>query len=180
MKNGRARKKFLNKLPKNGIVAEVGVAGGDHAAAMKEISNPKGMYLIDPWIVCFGPGEGAMKQVEDSLSVNILDEGVFNLEVHTDSIVAMKEYSVNASKYFPDEFFDYVYIDADHRYDGVKEDIVHWFPKVKKGGYISGHDYRHTRQRMYGIKRAVTELLDEHDLELAFTSRGFDWAVLKK
>ena len=78
-----------------------------------------------------------MKQVEDSLSVNILDEGVFNLDTHTDSIVAMKEYSVNASKYFPDEFFDYVYIDADHRYDGVKEDIVHWFPKVKKGGYIS-------------------------------------------
>ena len=45
--------KFLNKLPKNGIVAEIGVAEGKHAVAMKEISTPEKMYLIDPWIVCF-------------------------------------------------------------------------------------------------------------------------------
>ena len=147
---------------------------------MKEISTPDRMYLIDPWIPCFGPGESGMKPTEDSLSVNILDEGDFKLDIHTDPIVAMKEYSVNASKYFPDEFFDYVYIDGDHRYDAVKQDIVHWFPKVKKGGYISGHDYRNTRQRMYGIKRAVTELIEDNDLELAFVSGGSDWAVLKK
>ena len=54
MKNERARKKFLNKLPKNGIIAEIGVANGEHAVAMKEISTPDRMYLIDPWIPCFG------------------------------------------------------------------------------------------------------------------------------
>ena len=176
MKNKKARKKFLNKLPKNGIVAEVGVAEGYHAVAMKEISKPERMYLIDPWIVCYGPGEGAMKLVEESLSVNILDD----LDAHTDSVVAMKEYSVNASKKFPDEFFDYVYIDADHSYEGAKEDIELWFPKVKRGGYISGHDYRHRRLKWYGVKRAVTELIEEHNLELSFVSGGADWAVLKK
>ena len=180
MKNAKARKNFLNKLPKNGVIAEIGVAEGYHAVAMKQISTPERMYLIDPWIVCYGPGKSAMKLVEDSLSVNILDEGAFNLEVHTDSVVAMKEYSINASKYFPDEFFDYVYIDADHSYSGVKEDILHWFPKVKKGGYLSGHDYRHRRLKWYGVKQAVTELIEERKLELAFTSAGSDWAVLKK
>jgi hypothetical protein len=46
-----------------------------------------------------------------------------------------------ASNMFQDESLDFVYIDANHAYDFVKQDIELWYPKVKKGGYLWGHDY---------------------------------------
>ena len=49
--------------------------------------------------------------------------------------------SKNAVKLFKDESLDFVYIDANHAYDFVKEDLEMWWPKIKKGGYICGHDY---------------------------------------
>lgn len=48
-----------------------------------------------------------------------------------------------ASEKFPDEHFDLVYIDASHWYKDVLDDIKTWIPKVKPGGYLSGHDYIH-------------------------------------
>ena len=45
-----------------------------------------------------------------------------------------------APQHFPNESFDAVFIDADHRYDYIKKDIAVWLPKVKKGGYLMGHD----------------------------------------
>jgi predicted O-methyltransferase YrrM len=49
--------------------------------------------------------------------------------------------SVGASKLYEDESLDFVFIDAAHDYVSVKEDIEHWFPKIKIGGYIAGDDY---------------------------------------
>jgi hypothetical protein len=46
-----------------------------------------------------------------------------------------------ASNLFPDQSFDLVYIDASHWYKDVIFDINTWLPKVKKGGYLAGHDY---------------------------------------
>jgi predicted O-methyltransferase YrrM len=48
--------------------------------------------------------------------------------------------SVEASKLFEDKTLDFVFIDGAHDYDSVFDDIHHWFPKVKVGGYISGDD----------------------------------------
>jgi hypothetical protein len=184
MRNRRGRTKFLTKMPMGGIVAEVGVAEGEHARLIRDITKPKRLYLVDPWVSANNPnyGSDAMKLISDD-GVDILEEGKFSVGIHKDDIVAMKEYSVEASKKFPDEFFDYVYIDANHSYESVKEDIEHWYPKVKPGGYISGHDYRHGQRSglaaKYGVVRAVHELLEEYGLELISRYRGFDWAVLK-
>jgi predicted O-methyltransferase YrrM len=42
---------------------------------------------------------------------------------------------------FLDESIDLVFIDADHQYESVKKDIASWYPKIKTGGIICGHDY---------------------------------------
>ena len=49
--------------------------------------------------------------------------------------------SVKAAKLFPDDYFDLVYIDADHTKESVKEDCATWLPKVREGGILCGHDY---------------------------------------
>ncbi len=57
-----------------------------------------------------------------------------------DYVTAIKANSVDAAKSFPDGYFDVVFIDADHRYDHVKADIMAWMKKVRVGGVLCGHD----------------------------------------
>jgi len=41
----------------------------------------------------------------------------------------------------PDASLDWAYIDARHDFCGTKEDLESYWPKIKDGGLISGHDY---------------------------------------
>ena len=50
---------------------------------------------------------------------------------------------------------DFVFIDAEHTYEGVRDDIIAWSPKVRPGGIIAGHDY--TPERFPGVVAAVDE-----------------------
>lgn len=72
------------------------------------------------------------------------------------NITKIKKSSEEASKDFDDHSLDLVYIDAAHDYESVKNDIFHWMKKVKKGGYIAGHDYRYDRN--IGVYQAVNEI----------------------
>lgn len=60
---------------------------------------------------------------------------------------------------FSDESIDFLFIDADHHYESVKKDIELWYPKIKKGGIISGHDYY--LQDNNGVVIAVNELFTD-------------------
>lgn len=63
--------------------------------------------------------------------------------------------TVDAATHFPKEYFDFCFIDADHTYEGVKADIEAWLPKIRKGGWMMGHDYNQTD--FPGVVRAVRE-----------------------
>lgn len=60
----------------------------------------------------------------------------------------------------PDNYYDLIYLDGDHSYAGVKNDIINLLPKIKSGGYIAGHDYS---EIWGGVIKAVDELLDSPD-----------------
>ena len=64
----------------------------------------------------------------------------------------IRDYTSEAAKQVEDESLDFVFIDADHGYDGCKRDIIEWTPKVKTGGYIMGHDIHFPT-----VKQAVIE-----------------------
>eukprot|EP00758_Cryptobia_borreli_P017336 Tbor_TRINITY_DN6182_c4_g1::TRINITY_DN6182_c4_g1_i11::g.22020::m.22020 len=50
-------------------------------------------------------------------------------------------------------YFDYIYVDARHDYKGVLDDISQWWPKLKKGGIMAGHDYViHSEVQMLGLR----------------------------
>jgi hypothetical protein len=65
--------------------------------------------------------------------------------------------SADAAKIFPQEYFDLVYVDADHSYQEVMRDITIWLPLIKKGGVISGHD---CVKKLPGVVQAVEEFFD--------------------
>jgi hypothetical protein len=85
------------------------------------------------------------------------------------NVTKLKRPSVKAAAIFDPCSLDAVYIDGDHRYDAVKADIRAWWPKVREGGVIGGHDYYDD------IARAVRELLGENIKTYSDSS----WAVTK-
>lgn len=67
--------------------------------------------------------------------------------------------TTEAASHVEDESLDFVFIDADHSYEGVVNDIRHWAPKVKKGGAVMGHDID-----WKGVVKAVEENFDEYEI----------------
>jgi hypothetical protein len=68
--------------------------------------------------------------------------------------------STEAANLYEDGSLDFVFIDAAHDYDNVKADIAAWFPKVKEGGLIGGHDWGHPP-----VARAVQDSLPDIAIE---------------
>jgi hypothetical protein len=64
-----------------------------------------------------------------------------------------------ACSFVADKSVDFVFIDACHLYESVKADIENWLPKIRPGGWITGHDWEHPR--FPGVTKAVTEMLGE-------------------
>lgn len=62
--------------------------------------------------------------------------------------------SKQAASSICDGDLDFVFIDADHSFEAVCADIKAWLPKVRQGGFITGHDYD-----MDGVRQAVNLLL---------------------
>ena len=60
---------------------------------------------------------------------------------------------------FDDQSVDFVFVDADHRYEFVKADILNWLPKIKERGWIAGHDYNQQ------VEQAVNEIFKPNQIE---------------
>jgi hypothetical protein len=75
--------------------------------------------------------------------------------------------SVASADLFEDESLDFVFIDAGHSYGEVKRDIEAWFPKVRKGGIVSGHDY--VAYQDFGVIEAVDEFSAKHGYTIDLT-----------
>lgn len=73
-----------------------------------------------------------------------------------------------------DRSLDFVFIDADHSYEGCWTDIDGWSRKVKPGGWLGGHDYQNTDFERFGVTRAVDEFVAQSALQLE-TGQNFCW-----
>lgn len=89
--------------------------------------------------------------------------------------VVMKMPSVEAARQINDGSMDFVFLDADHSYEGLRDDIAAWLPKVRKGGWIGGHDYANDMPEydFSGVKRAVDEAFPDG----VETDENYTWFV---
>jgi len=155
-KNRRELAFHLNTI-KAENVAEIGVREGHYSRYILANTNIKKLYAIDPWEI---NRELANPQECYDTCKNFLNP-------FGDRFEMIKEYSVAASKLFCDEYFDFIYIDAMHTYENVKEDILSWYPKLKKGGILAGHDYH--QNDWPGVVQAVDEFVKINEKELNLT-----------
>lgn len=125
-------------LSKNTVMCEVGSYGGVSSSLFAYYC--KKVYCVDPWLQSYDGRDNIEK---------IFDETTRQFT----NIIKIKNFSVKASAFFENNFFDFVYVDADHSYESAIEDIRAWMPKIKLSGAIGGHDYNGE-----GVKKAVNEL----------------------
>ncbi len=149
---------FIATLPPETRMVEIGCYRGEATALF--LTRVAHIVCVDPW--------------KDYLEFNnasspITMQGMDAVEATFDAFAATQPHrilkvklpSLEAAAQFPDGTFDLVYIDGNHAYADVVEDIAAWRPKVKVGGLLAGHDYDVLARP--GVPRAVCETLGEPD-----------------
>jgi hypothetical protein len=142
----------VEKFPTNSHFVEVGVWKGMSAAYMAvEIINSGKNIKFD----CVDNWEYIEEQKEIPLDMfdGLYETFLKNIEPVKHIITPVRELSWDGAKHYEDNSLDFIFIDAAHDYESVKKDINAWFPKLKKGGIIAGHDYTWCD----GVKQAVNE-----------------------
>jgi hypothetical protein len=128
---------------------ELGVFAGEYSEALMSRIPGLDLTAIDAWKI--------YKEYKDykknDTMVNAYNETKRRAEKMGFKI--LQEWSVEASKQFADESLDFIYIDSNHDFAHVVEDLNAWSPKVKKGGIISGHDFFESHDVRYGVFYAV-------------------------
>jgi predicted O-methyltransferase YrrM len=134
------------------IFVEIGVWKGKSAIYMAEKIKTSGKN-IKFWAIDIFNGSG-YEYDKDVLEGTLLEKYHINIEPVKDFIETLIGDSKELHEKFENESIDFLFLDADHEYRAVKEDLRLWFPKIKKGGIIAGHDYN---ESSCGVRQAVDE-----------------------
>ena len=141
---------------KDSIIIEIGTYTGESTVLFSR--KAKKVFTIDPYIQNYDPNDGAGETDLQQVKA-IFFERLRNSN-STDKVYQYQELSKTAKTHFKDKSVDIVYIDGLHTYEGVKEDIKNYLPKIKSGGYIAGHDYC---DKFSGVIKAVNEAFGKPD-----------------
>lgn len=147
--------------------AEIGVWRGAYAAKFCEANPAMHMLCVDPWL-----SYPAWQDTKNSLAPDAQER--LMAESYRDAVARLtplnativRKFSAEAAKDVPDGSLDLVYIDANHVYDAVIEDLTIWSPKVRVGGLIAGHDYRvFDNKPTIHVVAAVTDFTRKHQID---------------
>jgi hypothetical protein len=145
------RIELVKLLPEKSLVAEVGVAEGLFSAELLD-AGVEILYSIDNWKTIEGvTGDGNFEQ---SFHDKNYSEATERLSKYGYRSLIMKGLSADIANKIPDGYLDMVYLDAAHYYSGVMADLKSYYPKVKSGGIIAGHDFLN---KDYMVKEAVMD-----------------------
>jgi hypothetical protein len=164
------RTRLLHQMPKNGVVAELGVARGEFSAKILSIMNPNKLYLIDIWD-SDRYDEECMNTVQNR----------FDDEIQQGDVEIVRQKSKKAMESFEDNTLDWVYLDTDHSYSQVSKELglcesktkelELCESKTKENGMIAGHDYclgNPSGGVSYGVIEAVHEFCVEYEWKLSY------------
>jgi SAM-dependent methyltransferase len=163
------REFILRRMPRHGVVAEIGVDLGDFSEKILAFNRPRELHLIDPWTI----ESGEYRQRETTAaaqavaSARRLDSVArydfvcdrFASDIAGGLVVLHRSNSEVAGAEFPDLCFDWVYIDANHSYECVRRDLELYYRKLRPGGFIVCDDYHHAGFWDDGVTRAVDEFM---------------------
>jgi len=175
------REDFLKLLPQNSIGAELGVFKGEFSIKILTIVKPMKLYLIDVWWGKYGkfyPDWGAYTdhgKLETKEAYRILTE---NIQEHKDKCEIMVGDDQKLLLQFPDNYFDWVYIDSTHSYEKTVDELKIISTKIKPDGLITGHDWQPSIfHDHHGVYKAVREFCSETSWEIVHTDEHTQWCL---
>ncbi len=132
---------WLSSLPPNSVGAEIGVLKGGFTQHIVSTVKPRCLYLIDCWCAI----EDSFGYSVDIRMVRFCSRSLRDLAAESAAghIRPLCGWSAEAAELIPDATLDWIYIDADHTMQGCLADLKAYYPKVKQGGIIGGHDYKY-------------------------------------
>ncbi len=161
---------------RNPIGAEIGVFRGRTSRTLLATRGALTLYMVDSWATT--PADAAYARSGDFHSKLSQDEQDAHFEAAKQNVafahkraIILRAPSLLAAATIADASLDFAFIDADHSYEGCKADINAWWPKIKKGGFLSGHDYENPDYPLFGVKRAVDEFSSKVELGMGLTWR---------
>lgn len=167
----RLRDCILSTIPKGCVCAEIGVYKGDFSELILE-RGPKKLHLIDPWKYELDPAYsgswygGALGNSQASMDeIHGLVTRRFDSAIRAGLVQLHRETSAVCSSQFPDNYFDWIYIDGNHLYEFVKQDLEMFLPKVKLHGLVAGDDYGSPGWWRDGVTKAVDEVVESGRFE---------------
>lgn len=197
--SGPTLESIVWKAAKPGMLAlEIGSWAGASTAIIGKVvkENSGRLYCVDWWKGNIGLHDGVHDLASMAQTVDIFDIFEANMQKLglDDAIYPLKMSSDVAARILMDECFDFIFIDAEHTYDGVRADIENYFPKLKVGGIFSGHDcegkleefdidyinsykdidFDRERGLHCGVIKAVGESFDDYQVE------GNIWYLVKE
>lgn len=175
------RTKLLHLIPKDGICAEVGVYKGSYSKEILTVCKPKELFLIDGWETI--DTHTSSDTVGEDHDCNDKD---YWIPIHAQVVKDFKDKaticvgdSVSILNTFPDNYFDFIYIDACHTYQGCLRDLEASYPKLKMNGYLAGHDLNTVH--FMGVVQAVMTIIYKYKLKpIAITQDEFPSYLLQK
>lgn len=154
------RHAMLREIPKGGVCVEIGTLHGDWAAVMLKVLEPKKLHIVDINFNGFNEKNVA----------SFMENGIVSLH---------KGDSKGVMETFDDDYFDVIYVDGDHGYEGVAADLQIAGYKIKSGGLILCNDFMNWMpgaMAPVGVLKAATEFISQHDCQLthfAFQAHGY-------
>jgi hypothetical protein len=169
---------WLNDAGLLGDGVEVGSAFGQFAGRIMATWKGTSLHLVDPW-----DNLPPTEYPENHAAVNF-DSWRLECEqlaVQDPRAVLVKKRSTEALPDFKDASLDFVYIDGNHEYVHVMEDMMGWFPKLKRGGLLGGHDFYISKEggAFCEVGLAVMRWMKERNMNFWLTPACTSWWCLK-
>ncbi len=172
-----------------GTFVAVGVFGAEFSERIVREAAPDHFYCVDPYT--------QYPEFEDSLN----DRAVLararkaahdRMTPFRDRVSFIADFSVNAAKQFTDNSLDFIYVDGNHAYKFVTQDLEAWYPKLRRGGIMAGDDahdvdglaprdangdckfvWTPTSKGLYGVRKAVQDFCRVRSIPVAWPGYQF-------
>lgn len=164
----------LNARKLLGEGAEIGVQNGYFSEAILNVWQGSRLYSVDPWREFPDTSYVDISNVSQNEQDQYYRKTAERLKRFGARSHILRQTSKEAVENFEDGQLDFVYLDAQHHYEAIKEDIALWYPKVRKGGLLAGHDYLdgHIPEGIFGVKSAVDEFVKAKRMKLTISQES--------
>lgn len=180
-KNRKIRGPLMDKyLPKSGIGAELGVLNGTFSRVLLDFTSPNELHLIDPWYFLDSHWSWASGNDSTIEAVRrILLEN--KTEIEKKQVFVHIEDDLIVLERFPDNYFDWMYIDSSHMYLHTVMELEIIKRKIKPEGIICGDDWRpDPNHRHHGVFKAVNEFMKKENYHLIYANdENLQWFIKK-